>query len=101
MSKFLATLYNFRQLFIRAGLEAVQKLWQSYGTADGDAMANRSKGNVIEKESKDTSNTNTSEQALSTSNSLRTVPATSRQHGTPHFNDTLSRTIPHVFDTGE
>ena len=71
VTKELARSKKLRQAKRKAGLSGARKRWQSYDTADGDAMANRSKGNVIEKESKDTSNTNTSEQALSSSNSLR------------------------------
>jgi uncharacterized protein YdaU (DUF1376 family) len=71
VTKELARPKKLRQAKRQAGLTGARKRWQSYGTAESDAMANRSKGNVIEKISKDISNTNTSEQALSSSNSLR------------------------------
>ena len=55
----------------KAGLNGAKRRWQSHGTAEGDAMANRSKGNVIGKEDKDITNTNTINQSLSSSSSLR------------------------------
>ncbi len=71
VAKALRRAKKLRQAKRKAGLSGARKRWQSHSTADGDAMANRSKGNVIENESKDTPNTNTSEQALSSSTSLR------------------------------
>jgi uncharacterized protein YdaU (DUF1376 family) len=71
VTKELARARKLRQTKRKAGLSGARKRWQSYGTAEGDAMINRSKGNVTEKVSEDTSSTNTSEQALSSSSSLR------------------------------
>ena len=71
VTKELARSKKLRQTKRKAGLSGAKKRWRSYDTAGGDAGANRRKGNVIGKESEDTSNTNTSEQALSSSSSLR------------------------------
>lgn len=58
----------------KAGLSGAKIRWQSHDNATGDVMANRSKGNVIGKEDKDISNTNTINQSLSSSSSLRSDP---------------------------
>ena len=79
VTKELARSKKLRQTKRKAGLSGAKKRWRSYDTAGGDAGANRRKGNVIGKESKDTSNTNTSEQSLSSSISLRTGSATDQQ----------------------
>ncbi|MHC4557524.1 MAG: hypothetical protein ACYS80_09505, partial [Planctomycetota bacterium] len=69
----------------RAGLSGAQKRWHSDSTANGNAIAKEREGNVIVKESKDTSNSNTSDQSFSSSNSLRIQAL--------HFNEALKGII--------
>jgi uncharacterized protein YdaU (DUF1376 family) len=107
VTKELKRAKKLRQAKRKAGLNGARKRWRSYGTADGDAMANRSKGNVIENVSKDISNTSTSEQAPSSSSPLRSDPeagcpsrvenqslrAPDSQIRALHFNDALGGII--------
>ena len=67
VTKELRSAKRFRQAKSRAGLKGAQKRWHSHSTA----VTKERKGNVIEKESKDTSYSDTSEQSLSSSNSAR------------------------------
>ena len=68
VTKELRRAKRFRQAKSRAGLKGAQKRWHSHSTA----VTKERKGNVIEKESKSSSYSNTSEQSLSSSNSART-----------------------------
>jgi uncharacterized protein YdaU (DUF1376 family) len=95
----------------KAGLNGAKQRWQNHdtasGTANGNAMANRSEGNVIGKEDKDISNTNTINQSLSSSSSVRSnleaaCPSAFENQGPRtreseiralHFSDALERII--------
>jgi uncharacterized protein YdaU (DUF1376 family) len=90
----------------KAGLNGAKTRWQCHGSANGDAIANRRKGNVIGKEDKDISNTNTINQSLSYSSSLRSdlqagCPPGAENQSPPsefqirglHFNDALEMII--------
>ena len=82
---------KLRQVKRRAGLSGADKRWHSHSTAGGDAIAKERERNVIEKESKDTSNS--SEQALSSSSPVRARPAADAQIQALHFNDALANLI--------
>jgi hypothetical protein len=84
---------KLRQVKRRAGLSGARKRWQSDGTANGGTIAKERKGNVIEKESKDPSNSNTSEQALSSSSPVRSRQTADSQIQALHFNEALSGLI--------
>ena len=75
VSKELTKAKRLRQAKRRAGLKGARVTWQRHGSAissdNGGAMAKERKGNVNEKESKDITNSNTSEQSFSVSNSVR------------------------------
>lgn len=95
VTKELAKAKKYRQARSRAGLSGAKKRWQTDSKAIAEplkshsrAIANESKGNVIEKESKALSNTNTTEQALSSSSSLRAVAGGSQAQAL-HFNQAL------------
>jgi len=74
VAKELSRARKLRQAKRKAGLSGAEKRWQSHRTDRGDDMANRRKGNVIGREDKDTSNTNTINQSLSSTSSLRSSP---------------------------
>ena len=75
VSKELAKAKRLRQARRRAGLNTAKKRWHSDSSANNSpnssATAKERKGNVNEKESKDITNTNTSEHSFSVSNSVR------------------------------
>jgi uncharacterized protein YdaU (DUF1376 family) len=105
VTKELKKARHFRQACTEAGLKGASKRWSGHGNPDGVAIAKERKRN--EKVSKDISNTNTSEQALSSSSSLQSdlqagcspgvenqSPRTSEfQIRGLHFNDALERII--------
>ncbi|MFH1717136.1 MAG: DUF1376 domain-containing protein [Planctomycetota bacterium] len=93
VTKELAKARKHRQAKRAAGLKGAEKRWQTDGTANGDAIAKERKGNVIEKESEDTSNTNTTEHALSSSTSVRTRYTAESQRRALDFNEALTGII--------
>jgi uncharacterized protein YdaU (DUF1376 family) len=72
VTKELRRAKKFIQHQRKAGLTGASKRWHGHSTANSDAIANETKGNVIEKESK--ALTNTSGLAISSSNSVRATP---------------------------
>jgi uncharacterized protein YdaU (DUF1376 family) len=67
VTKELKRAKEFMEVRRQAGLKGADKRWHSHSKA----IATKSKGNVIEKESKDTSNTNTVKSVFSSSSSFR------------------------------
>ena len=70
VTKELTRARKFRQAKSRAGLKGADKRWHSQSTA----ITKETKGNVIEKENKDSSYSNTTEQSYSVSSSVRPRP---------------------------
>jgi uncharacterized protein YdaU (DUF1376 family) len=62
---------RYSQLKRKAGLKGAQKRWHTDSVANGTAIAKERKGNVIEKERKDPSNSNTRKPFSSFTNSAR------------------------------
>ncbi len=69
VTKELRRAKKYRQAKSRAGLKGAEKRWHSHSTA----VTKETKGNVNEKEKKVNTNTYSSEQSLSSSNSLRAL----------------------------
>jgi uncharacterized protein YdaU (DUF1376 family) len=88
---------RLRQAKRKAGLNTAKKRWHSDSTAnsrpDSEAIAKERKGNVIEKEREDTSNTNTTEHAPSVSSPVRARQTPSEQIAALHFNEALVNII--------
>jgi uncharacterized protein YdaU (DUF1376 family) len=91
VTKELTKAKKFIQTRSKAGLKGAQKRWQSHSTANHSAIANETKGNVNEKESKYISNTNN--QSLSSSNSLRAIPDKETHIQALNFNHALTNII--------
>ena len=99
VSKELIKAKRLRQAQRRAGLKGARVTWQRHGSAisndNGGATAKERKGNVNEKESKDITNSNTSEHSFSVSNSVRPrADSADFQIRALAFNEALHRTIP-------
>lgn len=92
VTKELAKVRKYRQAKSRAGLASARKRQQCSNSVESPLQLTKSKGNVIVKESKAPSNTNTIEQALSSSSSLRAV-AVGSQVQALHFNQALVNII--------
>jgi uncharacterized protein YdaU (DUF1376 family) len=90
VTKELRMAKKFIQHQRKAGLTGASKRWQGHSTANSGAIANETKGNVIEKESK--SLTNTSGLALSSSNSVRPAAFLPASQGL-YFNSALTNII--------
>jgi len=88
VTKELAKAKKYRQARSRAGLASARKRQQSCNSVETPSQLTKRKGNVIEKESKALSNTNSIEQALSSSSSPRAVTGGS-QVQVLHFNQAL------------
>jgi len=94
VTKELRRAKKYRQVCSKAGLKGAKKRWRGHSDPDsrpdGLAIAKESKGNVIEKESEGTSNTNTSEQSFSSSNSVRSRQKADCQLQALRFNEALT-----------
>ncbi len=89
VTKELTRARKFRQAKSRAGLKGADKRWHSQSTA----ITKETKGNVIEKESKDSSYSNTKEQSSSVSSSVRPRPDNDCHIRALHFNEALMSII--------
>ncbi|NQT02089.1 MAG: DUF1376 domain-containing protein [Planctomycetes bacterium] len=89
VTKELTKAKKFRQARSRAGLKGADKRWHSHSTA----ITKKTKGNVIEKESKDISYSNTTEQSSSVSSSVRPRPDKDCHIRALHFNEALNGII--------
>jgi uncharacterized protein YdaU (DUF1376 family) len=85
VTKELTKAKKFRQTKRKAGLKGADKRWHSHSKA----IAKETKGNVIEKESKDSSYSNTTEQSSSVSNSARPRPDKDSHIRAFNFNEAL------------
>ena len=92
VTKELTKTKKYRQAKSRAGLASARKRQQLCNSVETPPQLTKRKGNVIEKESKALSNTNTIEQALSSSSSLRVVSGGSQAQAL-HFNQALVNII--------
>ncbi|MHC4244786.1 MAG: hypothetical protein ACYS3N_03165 [Planctomycetota bacterium] len=89
VTKELTKAKKFRQAKRKAGLKGADKRWHSHSKA----ITKETKGNVIEKESKDSSYSNTTEQSSSVSNSVRPRPDKDCHIRALHFNEALMSII--------
>ncbi|MGD2095376.1 MAG: hypothetical protein PVH77_10250 [Phycisphaerales bacterium] len=91
VTKELKKAKKFIQHQRKAGLKGAKKRWHGHSDAIDAVIANETKRNVNEKESKYISNTNN--QSLSSSNSLRAIPAKYTHIQTLNFNHALTNII--------
>ena len=89
VTKELTRARKFIQAKSKAGLKGADKRWHCHSTA----IAKETKGNVIEKESKDSSYSNTTEQSSAVSTSVRPRPDKDTQIQALHFNEALKSII--------
>ena len=89
VTKELRKAKNFRKACSEAGLIGAKKRWGGNSDLNRVAMAKERKGNVNEKVSKDPSNSNTSEQSLCTSSSLRSGADKGSRIRALQFNEAL------------
>ncbi len=89
VTKELTRARKFRQARSKAGLKGADKRWHSHSTA----ITKETKGNVIGKESKDSSYSNTTEQSSSVSTSVRHRPDKDSHIRAFNFNEALMSII--------
>jgi len=89
VTKELKRAKKFIQVKRTAGLKGAGKRWHSHSTA----IAKKTKGNVIGKESKDSPYSDTTEQSCSASTSVRLHPDKDSQIRALHFTDALQSII--------
>jgi uncharacterized protein YdaU (DUF1376 family) len=89
VTKELTKAKKIRQAKSKAGFKGADKRWHSQSTA----IAKETKGNVIEKESKDSSYSNTTEQSYSVSSSVLPRPDNDCHIRALHFDEALMSII--------
>lgn len=94
VSKELKKVRQYRQACAEAGLKGASKRWGGHNRANGVAITKGTKGNENVKVSKDITNTNTSDQSVSSSSSLRSDSTKDEKLRSLYFIDALSRIIP-------